>query len=126
MHSSTDFGGIDSLIDAGYRAGKYFGDGVAREVYGKGILRTRTWLKPRNSLSISSRVRENFQASFPNQSEPATRFVHDGVTEFADSILTDKSPAEIAERYRKRGFTLARPVYLEQSSDGGLYCRWGP
>lgn len=124
MHSSTDFGGIDSLIDAGYRAAKYTAMVLRAKLTGKGLASNESLTKSRNSLSISSRVRDNFEASFPNHGAPATRFVHDGVTEFGDSILTDKSPAEIAQWYRKRGFTLARPVYLEQSSDGGLYCRW--
>lgn len=123
-HSSTDFTNIDSLINAGYVATKEIADQLRYLMDEHGITPRPRFAANRNGLSISKRTRDEFEASFPNSGEAATRIIHSGITIFPDSVVRDVPPADVARMYRAKGYPLARPILLEQSVDGGLYCKW--
>jgi len=123
-HSSTDFSYIDSLIHAGYAATKAIASDLRVALSDKGIVTRPHFTANRDGLSVSRRTLDNFEASYPSNGEAASRFVHAGVTVFPDSVVKDMPPAQVAKLYRDRGYGLARPVHLEQSADGALYCQW--
>lgn len=123
-HTSTDFSKIDSLIEAGYAAGKAIASELRAKLRAHGLAARPLFAASRAGLSVSERTRDEFEASFPNHGEAATRIIHAGITVFADSLVNNVPPAEVARRYQERGLTLARPIRLEQSTDGGLFCEW--
>lgn len=124
LHSSTDFTGVDSLIQAGYIATKEIADQLRYLMNEHGITPRPRFAANRHGLSISKRTRDEFDTNFPNNGQAATRIIHDGITVFPDSVVRDVPPSDVARMYRDRGHTLARPIRLEQSIDGGLYCKW--
>lgn len=122
--SSSDFGHVDSMIDAGYDATKEIIEQLRIIMADKGIVPRPHFAASRNGLSVSKETRRSFEENYPNVASAPEHVIHEGITVFPDSVVRDCPPAQVARMYRERGYTLARPVKLEQSTDNALYCKW--
>lgn len=122
--SVTDFRDVRSLIDEGYRAAKEQIPAIKRMLEENNIEPRARFCANRNGLAVSKRTLEDFETTFPKGGGTPTHVIHSGITVFPDSVVRDKPPADVERLYHEKGYGLARPVHLEQSADGALYCRW--
>jgi predicted acylesterase/phospholipase RssA len=122
--SVTDFSNVESLINEGYRAAKEKIPEIKKALEEHGVEPKPRFCSNRSGLAISRRTLADYEATLPRDSGSPTRIIHAGITVFPDSVVRDLSPAEVSTLYREKGFGLARPIHLEQSSDGALFCKW--
>lgn len=122
--SSSDFAHIDSMIEAGYVATKEIIEQLRIIMADKGIVPRPHFAANRSGLSVSRETRNLFEENYPNVARAPEHVIHEGITVFPDSVVRDRTPAEVAEMYREEGYALARPIKLEQSTDNALYCKW--
>ncbi|MBK6767347.1 MAG: patatin-like phospholipase family protein [bacterium] len=122
--SASDFSRIDSVIAAGYAATKAKIPELRSLLAARGITPRARFAPTRAGLSVSKETLAAFQEQYPNRATSPARVIHEGITVFPDSVVRDIPPAEVGRMYRERGYTLARPIELEQSTDNVLYCRW--
>lgn len=122
--SASDFSNLDSVIAAGYSATKAKIPEIRALLASRGITPRSRIVPTREGLSASKEVIDAFQEGYPNLATSPSHVIHEGITLFPDSVVRDVAPAEVAAMYHARGYTLARPIELEQSTDNVLYCRW--
>lgn len=126
-HSSTDFTGIDSLIQAGYRAAKAKIADVL-EAVGED-----DEVEASQPYSFASQATLNkFWSNLPERGLPPESYFYEGITVLPDSQLMSLPMGNdglgrltwIRRQYQQKGMSLAHVTELEMGSDGVLFSRW--
>ena len=126
-HSSTDFTNIDSLIQAGYVAGK---EKIAEVLAAAG---NGNEVDSEEPYSFASQKTLNkFWENLPERGLPPESYFYEGITVLPDSQLITLPMGSdglgrltwIRRQYQQKGMVLAHATNLEMGSDGVLFSRW--
>ena len=126
-HSSTDFANIDSLIQAGYVAGK---EKIAEVL---AVAGNNNEVNAKEPYSFASQKTLNkFWENLPERGLPPESYFYEGITVLPDSQLITLPMGSdglgrltwIRRQYQQKGMVLAHATNLEMGSDGVLFSRW--
>jgi predicted acylesterase/phospholipase RssA len=124
-HKSTDFAGVEQLIDAGYRAAR------AQMPKIKAAF-ARSQAKSRGVEFCSRAVQDTFSARTPADSLPPVRYTFSGVTLVPDTVIRSlpegptglRRLSLLRQTYLDGGHSMAHATKMELTPDRTLHSRW--